>query len=284
MKTSWQHFRLVISAVAALLLACCGQETPGGDPAPPKRALRIVSIDYCADQFVLKLVDKDRILAVSEDAERPFSYMRAAAQGVPKVRSAAEDVLALSPDLVVRAYGGGPNAEAFFKRAGVPVLTVGWANTIDQVKQVVASAAAGLGEAARGQAVIADMDVRLAAIENAPEGSAALYMTPSGVTSGPGSLVHDIMTAAGLNNYQSQPGWRSIPLEAIAQRRPDLVAAAFFEEKNNHKSGWSAMRHPVAQTQLAQRPTVYLDGAWTSCGGWYLLDAVEALAQARPSP
>lgn len=281
---SWQHIRVLSSAIFALLLACCGQETPAGGPVAPGRAMRIVSIDYCADQFVLKLVDKERILAVSQDAERPFSYMRSAAKGVRKVRSTAEDVLALRPDLVVRAYGGGPNAAAFFKTAGVPVLTVGWANDIDQVKDVIASAAAGLDETARGEAVIADMDLRLASIRQDQSGSTALYMTPSGVTSGPGSLVDDIIGAAGLANYQNPPGWRSIPLEAIAQRPPDMVAAAFFDSENNHKSGWSAMRHPVAQTQLAERPTVYLDGAWTSCGGWYLLDAVEALAQSRPAP
>lgn len=282
MMVTWQHVRHCGGALFALLLACCGQETPTTEPAIPARAMRIVSIDYCADQFVLKLVDPQRIVAVSQDAERPFSYMRGAAKGLAKVRSSAEDVLALSPDLIVRAYGGGPNAAAFFKRAGVPVLTVGWANNISQVKDVIASAAAGLDEVARGAAVIADMDRRLAAIAKRGDAPAALYMTPSGVTSGPGSLVHDILEAAGLANYQTQLGWRSIPLEAIAQRQPDMVAAAFFQSKNNHKSGWSAMRHPVAQKQLAQRPTVYLDGAWTSCGGWYLLDAVEALAKGKP--
>jgi iron complex transport system substrate-binding protein len=41
---------------------------------------------------------------------------------------------------------------------------------------------------------------------------------------------------------------------------------------------WSATRHPVAQRQLRDQETVMLQGAWTSCGGWFLLDAIEALA------
>ena len=42
------------------------------------------------------------------------------------------------------------------------------------------------------------------------------------------------------------------------------------------------MRHPVAKEQMREQPTVMLQGAWTSCGGWYLLDAIEALAAADP--
>ena len=65
---------------------------------------------------------------------------------------------------------------------------------------------------------------------------------------------------------------------------PDLVAAAFFESATNHVDSWSAARHPVAQAQLRELPVVPLDGAWTSCGGWFLIDAVEALAKAERTP
>lgn len=271
-----------LCALAALLLFGCA-EREGAASEAPERAMRIVSMDYCADQFVLKLVDKERIRAVSQDAQRDFSYMRAAAEGLPQVRSTAEDVLALEPDLIVRSYGGGPGAAAFLRRAGVPVLSVnmGAATSIEGIKRVILEMADGLGEPERGKAVVAQMDARLAALPTSKDVPEALYMTPSGVTSGPGSLMHEMLVEAGLTNYQAQKGWRSLPLETLAQRQPDMIAAAFFAPKTNHKSGWSPTRHPVARAQLADRPTVYLDGAWTSCAGWYLLDAIEALAQSK---
>lgn len=282
MMKACRHIWSTFSVVSAMLLANCGQQTtPDTRPAQP-RAQRIVSLDYCADQFVLKLVDKERILAVSPDAQRNFSYMRNAADGVAQVRSSAEDVLALQPDLIVRSYGGGPNAAAFFQRAGIPVLSVGWAPDIAAVKTVITDLSVGLGEGERGAALVNEMEERLEAIAQTRMPPDALYMTPSGVTSGPGSLIHDMLLAAGLNNYQTKPGWRSLPLERLVAAPPDMVAAAFFESRNNHKSGWSAMRHPIARQQLQDRPTVYLEGAWTSCSGWYLLDAIEALAHGRP--
>ena len=122
------------------------------------------------------------------------------------------------------------------------------------------------------------MDGRLRSIRTSQVPKNALYMTPAGVTSGPGTLVHEMLLAAGLENFEQQPGWRSIPLERLAYESPDLVAAAFFELKTNHPSLWSAMRHPVARQQVRDRPTVNLEGAWTSCGAWFLLDAIESLA------
>ncbi len=138
--------RLALFLVAFTLTAC-------GPPAPqavsPEHPMRIVSLDYCADQYVLKLVDKDRILAVSPDAISDFSYMRESAEGLTSVRPLAEDVILLQPDLVVRSYGGGPGAEALFNRAGIPVLNVGWVNDLESVRTVTLQMAEGLGEAER---------------------------------------------------------------------------------------------------------------------------------------
>ena len=266
--------------ISCLGLTACGALTA---PAPkaPVNPMRIVSLDFCSDQFVLKLIDRERILAVSPDAVESFSYMRETAQGVPTVRPTAEDVLILKPDLIVRSYGGGPNASAFFERAGIPVINVGWAGDIEGIKRLTLELADELGEYEKGASVVADMSARLDKIQTNPSKREALYMTPSGVTTGEGSLVHEMLIAAGLENFQKQQGWRSLPLERLAYQQPDLIAAAFFESRTNHKDAWSAMGHPVARRQMKDRPTVMLQGAWTSCSGWFLMDAIEALANKR---
>jgi iron complex transport system substrate-binding protein len=243
-----------------------------------KSYTRVVSLDYCADQFMLKLLSKPQILAVSKDAEQHFSYMREQAVGLRQVRSLAEDVLVLQPDLIVRSYGGGPNASRFFERAGVPVVQIPFANDIEAIRQSILFVATQLGEPERGKVVVKEMDERLRSIRVSSSSRKVLYMTPGGVTSGPGTLVHEMLLAAGLRNFEQQPGWRSIPLETLAYESPDLVAASFFDTNSTDPFVWSATRHPVAQRQMAQRPTVKLQGAWTTCGAWFLLDAIESLA------
>lgn len=266
----------ILAAFLSLSLAACSQAVERPSDAPR----RIVSLDYCADQYVLRFADRDDILALSPGADKHFSYMRDEARGLPQVRPRTADVLALEPDLVVRSYGGGPNVTGFMERAGVPVVQIGFPQTIEQVREEVVRVGGKLGTPDTAQQVIERMDQRLEVLAaKASESPEALYMTPLGVTTGPGSLVHELMSAAGLSNFQTQKGWNPLPLERLAYERPDLIVAAFFKSKTNHVDSWSAARHPVAQAQLRELPVSSIEGAWTSCGGWFLIEAVEAMSQ-----
>ena len=270
--------RTILAALACLLLCACSQVAERGADAPR----RIVSLDYCADQYVLKFADREDILALSPDAGKRFSYMRAAAEGIPTVRPRTADVLALQPDLVVRTYGGGHDIADFMKEPGVPVVQIGFPQSIAEVRGEVLRVGTELGKPDEAEQLVADMDRRLKALaERSGPQREVLYMTPAGVTAGEGTLVHELFVAAGLRNFQDRPGWNPLPLERLAYDRPDLIAAAFFESKTNHVDNWSAARHPVARAQLRELPVVPLEGAWTSCGGWFLIDAVEALAEGK---
>jgi len=270
--------RTILAALACLLLSACSQVAERGADAPR----RIVSLDYCADQYVLKFADREDILALSPDAGKRFSYMRAAAEGIPTVRPRTADVLALQPDLVVRTYGGGHDIADFMKEPGVPVVQIGFPQSIAEVRDEVLRVGTELGKPDEAEKLVGDMDRRLKALaERSGPQREVLYMTPAGVTAGEGTLVHELFVAAGLRNFQDRPGWNPLPLERLAYDRPDLIAAAFFESQTNHVDNWSAARHPVAQAQLLELPVVPLEGAWTSCGGWFLIDAVEALAEGK---
>jgi len=64
------------AVLAALALSACGEAglsapTPPA-PEPARHApQRIISLDYCADQYVLRLIDRERIAALS-----PFATAR----------------------------------------------------------------------------------------------------------------------------------------------------------------------------------------------------------------
>lgn len=270
--TKWFLLVVSITSLAPVLWA-------KPKPADYGAATRIVSLDYCADQFVLKLVGKQRISAVSMDATREFSYMRKQAALHRQVRPSAENVLALAPDLIVRSYGGGPNAERFYKRLGLDVLQIRYTSSIVEVQQELLRIATALGRQDAGKQLVEAMNERLNQLQSDRAVNELLYVTPGGVTSGPGTLVHDMIEAAGLSNFQTEPGWRSLPLEKLAFRQPELLATAFFDATTNHSNFWSAARHPIIRDQLKSTRSVLLEGATTACGGWFLVDAVERLAE-----
>lgn len=271
-----------LAALLSLLLLACsaGEERGLGEPPGANGPQRIVSLDYCADQYVLEFADRAHILALSIDAEKRFSYLRDEAKGFRKVRPRAADVLALEPDLVVRSYGGGAGVSAFMERAGVPVVQIGFPRNIEDVRDEVVRIGSRLGQPDKARAVVEDMDSRLADLAGeAKETPEALYMTPGGVTAGAGTMIDELMAAAGLANFQEEAGWHPIPLERLAYERPELVVAAFFESETNDLRNWSATRHPVAEAQLEERRVAAIDGAWTACGGWFLIEAVETMAK-----
>ena len=268
-----------LAILGALALGGCGAAaTPPASPALP---LRIASLDYCADQYLLALVPRDRIAALSVDADKPFSYLRAQVGTLPRVRPRIEDVLATRPDLVIRSYGGGQGAEAQLAAAGVPVLQLGYPGDLRGVRAELIRVAGALGAADAGDALASQMDARLAAVRGAGSRATLLYMTPGGVTAGPGTLVDEAIRAAGYANFQTAPGWASLPLERLAKEQPDRIAAASFGAWDRAPDGWSAARHPVARRAMQTRPVVAIDGAWTACGAWFLVEAVAAMAAAR---
>lgn len=273
--------RTIIAALSCVLLLACSRSAEQDGQGPQ----RIVSLDYCADQYVLRFAERDSILALSPDADREFSFLRDEAEGLPQVRARSADILALEPDIVVRSYGGGANVAHFLERAGVEVVQLGYPQTLAEVRAEVLRIGNELGQPETAVAVAEEMDRRLAAIAAlSPSQRQVLYMAARGVTTGEGSLVHELITAAGLINYQDRPGWNPIPLERLAYERPDLVAAAYFGHTTEPVDSWSAARHPIAQAQLRELPVVPIEGSWTSCGAWFQLEVVEALAQAEEMP
>ena len=278
----WGYVRAtrLVLLVCVLVAAGCNAPQPNsavGARDQVKAPLRVVSLDFCADQFVVKLADRGDIIAVSPDATRDFSFMRGEAMGLRQVRPDGETILALKPDLVVRSYGGGPHILPFLERAGVKVHQIGWGEDFSAVRRNVHAAAEALGQRARGEAVIADFDRRLASLKPAPRVS-ALYVTPGGVTTGPGSTINLMMDKAGLVNFQTQTGWNPLPLERLATERPAMVVTAFFTAQSPHQNYWSQARHPLVRQMLGDLPVARLDGGATACSGWFMVDAIEAMA------
>ena len=228
---------------------------------------------------MLALADRAQILAISPQADDAHSALRDRAAGLPQLRDAAEDVLALQPDLVVRSYGGDARTLAFYDRLGLPLHQIGFASDFDGVRVLIREAAAALHQEARGETLIARMDAQL---PDAPEQArpAALYLTPAGATSGSGTLMDAVLTAAGAENAAAAggaAGWRSLPLEALAFEAPDLVVTAFLDGDSAAKDGWALANHPVFQRLIEETPRVDLDGAYTACGAWLLAEVAADL-------
>jgi iron complex transport system substrate-binding protein len=139
------------------------------------RAPRVLSLDQCADQFVMALSPRDAIVGVSHRADDPDSFLRARADGLPQRRASFEAVWAARPEVVVRYWGGEPRLMAALERRGIAVVSLEDATDIDGVRRNVQAVSAALGRPAQGRALLARMDADLQAAEGAWRGREALY-------------------------------------------------------------------------------------------------------------
>lgn len=265
--------RAIIFVILAFASAACARTKTETDNAAP----RIVSLDFCADQYLLAFAEPASIAGLSPDATKSFSYYREAAENFPLIRPRAEDILIRKPDIVIRTYGGGPNITRLLERAGVEVIQVGFAADLDSVREHAVTIAAALGAPEKGDMIAAEMDRRLAALEGR-EGPPILYMTSKGAVAGRGTMIDEMIARSGRINFQDAAGWGALSLEKLAYERPAAIAAGFFDGADAKTDLWSPSHHPLAQRALANADRIEIPGAWTSCGAWFVVDAIEAMA------
>jgi len=262
--------------IAAIALACA--------PAAHAEPRRIVSLDYCADQFVLALADRDQIAALSRGALRDDSYFRARATGIRQTRGTLEEVLALRPDLVIRNWGGPWDAQQVYARFGVPVLQVGDTPNFAAARADLLDAAQLLGHPERGAQFARDLDTRLARLSAQRSGAPVMYLSGGGAVAGQGTMMDAMITAAGGRNVRTEASWQVLPLERLIETPPALIALGFFDSGRDRINAWSPSRHPALRRALANARTVSLPPATISCEAWYAIDAAEIIAAALGRP
>lgn len=267
---------MVRASGLAAVLAALALAGPAAAAGPT-----VMSLDSCADQYVLALASRDAIVGLSARADDRDSYMRAAAAGLPVRRATTEAVLAVRPDIVVRYWGGDARLERTLERRGVRVVRIAEATDFDGVRANVRTVSAALGRQRRGEALVAGMDAKLARAEGVWRGAPALYLTPSGFTTGPGSLVDAMMRAAGMANLATGSTWKPIPLERLVMSPPRTFVLGFFDAFSVAMQRWAPGRHAALRKRLPGRTAASLPASILGCPAWFAADGAAALARVR---
>ena len=239
--------------------------------APPRR---IVSLNLCADQFLLALADPGQIAGITRLSHMAnMSPIAAQATHFPAVGASAEALLAVGPDLVLTGWPGQAGAAV---RAGLKarVLIVPPANSYSDIVAQVRMVADAIGHPERGAALIRRMDTELSAIPAPGHGRVATDYQRRGYLSGAGTLMDDIMRRAGLMNLATRldlPPLANLPLEQLVAHRPDFLITGNGPARD---LGSAMLLHPA----IAEIRRLHLPGALVDCGGPSYPRAVRLLA------
>jgi iron complex transport system substrate-binding protein len=242
----------------------------------------VLSLDQCSDQYVLALSPRGAIAGLSTRADDADSRLRASARGLPMRRVDLETALSARPQVVIRYWGGEPRLIGALESRGVRVVTIGEASDFSDVRENIRRVAAALEQARAGEALVARMDARLARSAGAWGGASALYLTPGGVTAGPGTLVDAVLRAAGMRNVEVRPGYQTISLEQMALAPPRTAVLGFFDTFMLSGDSWGIGRHRILQRVARERGVASLPGSMLGCPDWGAAEAAELLAAKAP--
>jgi iron complex transport system substrate-binding protein len=268
-----------ILKASSALAACAVLGAALPSRAEPPR--RVLSVDQCADQYVLALADRSTIVGLSRLATGPDSFLRDEARGLPARRATLESALAARPQLVVRSWTPNVRLLPALEARGVAAVQLEDATDFEGVRRNIRAVAAALGRAPGGERLIGRMDAKLARAKGAWQGRRALYLTPDGYTAGPGTMTDAILSAAGLTNAAAAPGFQAVPLEALVQHPPEAVVLAFFDAQ--HMSHWAVGRRPVLQRLVQGRTIATPPSDLSLCPAWFSADAALRIAAAASS-
>ena len=261
-----------MSRKAFLASACLCIAVAGGAalsrPAPKivRPPQRIVSLNLCADQFVMALADRGQIAGLTRNAaDRDMSAEAARARGLPMLTNSAEQILAIRPDLVAgmpalrrSAVPGG------IKGQGYRTLDLQSADRLADIYASIRATALAVGHADRGEAMVARMQKELAGLPRPGRGRVAAYYQRRGYMTGTGTLIDDLMQRMGLVNLAAKlgkPPLAQMSLEEMVAARPDFLIMESATDRVTDQ-GSEMLHHPA----LRGIPRISIPQAWTVCG------------------
>jgi iron complex transport system substrate-binding protein len=266
---------------AAMLLAAAPR--PAAEQASGKPT-RIVSLNMCADELVLRLADPQHIASVTWLSRDPRdSNVASLAARVPVNHGLAEEIIPLKPDLVVAGAHTTRTAVAMVRRVGVPLDELDVPENLEDVRRQIRRVAGLVGEPERGEKIIDGMNVALAALPAAPQSGRprAIVLNPNGVTVGKGTLVDELMTRAGLVNVAAQidlGNYGQVPLEVLVANPIDVLILGSSRD-GAPSLATEILRHPVLSALARRARLVVMPGRLWSCGGPAVVEAIERLAR-----
>jgi iron complex transport system substrate-binding protein len=245
--------------------------------------MRVMSVDQCADQYVLALAPRAEIVGVSKRALNGDSNQRDLAIGLPERRPTMESVLGARATLVVRYWTADARLSDALRQRGIAVVQLDDPNDFPGIAGNIRAVARALGRERDGEALVGRMNAELAASRGAWRGARALYLTPEGFTAGDGTLVGATMRAAGLTPEAKSPGYGPAPLEALVLQPPAALVLAFFADLAGGRHHWNIGGAGRVESLTGRPAIASLPGSIVGCPAWFAADGAVALARAAPA-
>ena len=247
---------------------------------------RVVSLNPCLDAILVHVADRRQIAALSHYSRDPNgSLIAGIAAGLPMTWETAEEVIALSADLVLTSRHSSAATRTALGRMKIRTELFDVPDTVADSDGQIRRIAALVGREPRGEALIRRIHAAIAASRPAAGQTplSAIIYQPNGFAAGTGTLIDAMMREAGLQNVAGRYGlskWGQIPLERLIADPPQVILAG---EVAPGTPTWAdrVLTHPALSHLSHRVRKVSFPQRLLYCGGPTLIETAAVLRAAR---
>jgi iron complex transport system substrate-binding protein len=240
-------------------------------------APRVVSLDMCADQYVLGLAPRGSIAGLSMRAQLPESFYRERARGLRRVPAKSEAVLALAPDIVVRTWGGDRKLLDRLAKSRIKVITINDLQNLDQAEGELLRVGAELGLSRAAQDEVQRFRAAMNAVRPIGLDRSVLYYTPGGYTAGPDTFTGDLLTRLSFRLESQTKGFYFLSPEVLLSMKPEVFALGFYEDAYAMRR--VPGRHPLVRKAIEATPHFTVPATAIACSAWHAAYDLQALSR-----
>lgn len=268
--------QLIASAAALMVSGVTRAATPQ----------RIVSLNPCLDTILVHVADRSQIAALSHYSRQAGSTTIAdIAATLPYTYESAEEVAALSPDLVLASRHTALATRQALTRLNIPFALFAVPERVEDSVQQITDIAALCGRPEVGAALVGSIQDALAAAVPPPDWKPieAIVFQARGLAAGEGTLVDEMLNRTGFVNVAARYGvkkWGNIQLENLIADPPQLLLSG---EASPGAPIWAEriLSHPALRAVAHRMQRAPFSEALLYCGGPVLCQTASALRAAR---
>lgn len=237
-------------------------------------ALKVASLDLCADEYLLLLARPNEIASVSRVAhDRADSVLWRQARRSPANKRELDSIVATRPTLLLSTSGGGRATSLIAERLGIRSVTLGYPASVAEVEDRMLRVATALGDPRRASG----WRRRLVHLRtNTLAQRDTIFLGSGGNSLSAGSLGAQWMALGGFRQRALAGGRAS--LETLAATPPQVVLRSTYR-RSQLSLGQRWLDHPLARRSAAR--TIDTDGRPWTCAGPLMVNEIERLRGIR---
>ncbi|MTJ83875.1 MAG: ABC transporter substrate-binding protein [Telmatospirillum sp.] len=282
-RTGDARLRVTGRIFATLMTAATAAASPPAqaDVSPPPP--RVMSIDQCANQYLLALADRDQILSLVKGGdETTLPFLMERSEGIPRNHRTVEEIIAERPDILL----SGPWSEmtaALAKRFGIRIVRLDAPRAIASARRQITDVARMLGHEDRGQTIAGQIDRQLADAAGRPASQhlTGVVYRGGGYAYGSDTLVDSLMTTAGIDNVIARLGQKragTVEMEALITARPAILLDDQARDLRSPRIATDMLAHPALRRALPDVARIQFPMAYWLCGGATVPLAIDSLS------